>query len=242
MRTLTTTPVLDWAHPRVARLAAEVQESDPRTALIAAHRLIAARLRPVHALDEFQPVSVTLALGKGSCSQRLAVLEAVARARGIATRVRGLQVDGRFWAARFPRLRALLPRTVVLAWPEFLLDGRWVPVSELYECLDSCHPFTNSGEETLFEAVGRTSVDLSAWVVADLGHFDTRDELFGRFCGPHPRGVLTCAVPRRARVWWAGRGGGADPGAAAVRDLAVGGDGELVARGQRPSGSGWRPR
>ncbi|MET9340837.1 hypothetical protein [Nonomuraea sp. NPDC003804] len=138
MRTLATTSVLDWAHPQVARLAAEVQESDPRTALIAAHRLIAARLRPVYALDEFQPVSVTLALGKGSCSQRLAVLEAVARARGIATRVRGLQVDGRFWAAR-------------------------------------------------------------------LGHFDTRDELFGRFRRPHPRGVLTCAVPRRARVWWAGR-------------------------------------
>ncbi|SEK66054.1 hypothetical protein [Nonomuraea pusilla] len=68
-------------------------------------------------MNERQPASRTLALGRGSCSQRLAVLEAVARACGVATRVRGLLVDGRFWHPRFPLLRPLVPGRVVLAWP-----------------------------------------------------------------------------------------------------------------------------
>lgn len=64
--------------------------------------------------------------------RRLAVLEAVGRACGIAGRVRGLLVNGRFWYSRFPRLRVLIPHRVVLAWPEFLLGDQWVPGSELY--------------------------------------------------------------------------------------------------------------
>ncbi|MEV4163605.1 transglutaminase domain-containing protein [Nonomuraea dietziae] len=197
MKTLEATPILNWGHPLVARLAAQARGADDRARLIAAHRLIAARLRPVYALNEFRPVSRTLALGKGSCSQRLAVLEAVARADGIATRVKGLRVDGGFWHARFPLLRPLIPRRVLLAWPEFLLEGRWVPVSEVYECLDDCRPFTNSGAETLFEAVGRTSVDLSAWVLEDLGYFSSRDELFRRFYRLHPRGYVMRADSAR---------------------------------------------
>jgi hypothetical protein len=55
--------------------------------------------------------------------------------------------------------------------------------------------FTNAGPETLFEALARTAIDrdgstvcpaagapcdLSAHALADLGHFDARDELFAR--------------------------------------------------------------
>ena len=55
--------------------------------------------------------------------------------------------------------------------------------------------FTNAGSETLFEALARTGVDwdgtmacsasdgscdLSAHLLADLGHFDSRDQLFAR--------------------------------------------------------------
>src|SRR5690606_24013417 len=188
------TPILDWSHPRILSLAAEAGEPrDDRAVLIAAHRLITARVRPIYALNEKQPVSATLALGQGSCSQRLALLEAVARARGIHTRVRGLLIDGRFWYPRFPRLRALIPRRVVLAWPEFLLDGRWVPVSELFGDLETLRAgggFANSGGETLFDAVARTAVDwdgvtcsscdLSGHVVAALGYFSSRDALFDR--------------------------------------------------------------
>ncbi|WP_206184742.1 transglutaminase domain-containing protein [Thermoactinospora rubra] len=178
------TPILDWRHPRVAAVAAQV--TGPGL-LRDAHRLIGTLLRPVYAMNEAQPVSVTLARGRGSCSQRMAVLEAVARSHGIATRVRGLLVEGRFWERRLPRLRALLPREVVPAWPEFLVDDQWIAVSELYgtRCGE---PFTNAGPQTLFEAVATTAVDwdgtacpscdLSGHVLADLGRFDSRDELF----------------------------------------------------------------
>ncbi|WP_207620734.1 hypothetical protein [Streptosporangium minutum] len=80
---------------------------------------------------------------------------------------------------------------MVLAWPEFLLDGRWTAVSELYGDLGTLRAggrFTNTDGETLFDAVARTAVDwdgvtctacdLSGHVLADLGYFDSRDELF----------------------------------------------------------------
>ncbi len=150
-------------------------------------------------------MSEVLRTGRGSCSQRMAVLEAVARSWGVPTRVRGLLVDGRFWYPRFPRLRALVPTEVVLAWPEFLLperpsDDPWLPISALFAGTPATgrtgEPFTNSGPETLFEALSRTAVDwdgtataacpttgpcdLSAHVRTDLGHFDSRDALFAR--------------------------------------------------------------
>ncbi|MDH6216818.1 hypothetical protein M2283_004136 [Streptomyces pseudovenezuelae] len=162
-------------------------------------------------------MSQILRLGRGSCSQRMAVLEAVARAWGVPSRVRGLVVDGTFWYPRFPRLRRLVPDQVVLAWPEFLVDeppeadrsaARRLPVSELFAGAGERRGradggFTNAGPETLFEALSRTSVDwdgatacpasdgscdLSAYLLTDLGHFDSRDELFARhgqtLCGP----------------------------------------------------------
>ncbi|GAA4924904.1 hypothetical protein HD597_011368 [Nonomuraea thailandensis] len=175
-------------------LSAETRDVAPqaeRAFLTAAHRLIAIRVRPVYAMNERQPVSTTLRLGRGSCSQRLALLEAVARSRAIDTRVRGLLLDGRFWHPRFPLLRALIPRHVVLAWPEFLLYGRWVSVSELYGDLGTLRAggrFTNTGGMTLFDAIAHTAVDwdggtcsscdLSGHVLADLGYFHSRDDLF----------------------------------------------------------------
>ncbi|MEU8402877.1 transglutaminase domain-containing protein [Nonomuraea sp. NPDC048892] len=185
------TPILDWRHPRVLELLDEARDLDGRAFLIAAHRLVAARVRPVYAMNERRRISTTLRLGQGSCSQRLALLEGLARGHGIPTRVRGLLLDGRFWHSRFPRLRALIPRQVILAWPEFLLDDRWVPVSELYGDLSVLRAggrFTNTAGETLFDAVARTAVDwdgatcsacdLSGHVRADLGLYDSRDKLF----------------------------------------------------------------
>lgn len=63
----------------------------------AAHRYLAAAIRLVYTLDEFQPASETLKERRGSCSQRLACLGALARARGTGTRVRARWVAGRFW-------------------------------------------------------------------------------------------------------------------------------------------------
>ncbi|MEU6745077.1 transglutaminase domain-containing protein [Spirillospora sp. NPDC046719] len=186
-------------------------------ALRQAHRWISAEIRPVYSVEETRPVSRVLRLGRGSCSQRMAVLEAVARAWDIPSRVRGLVVDGTFWYPRFPRLRRLVPDQVVLAWPEFRIDGpsgadrtaaTWLPVSELFGGVGEPRGpvgggFTNAGPETLFEALSRTSVDwdgatacpasggscdLSAYLLTDLGRFDSRDELFAQYgqtlCGP----------------------------------------------------------
>jgi len=198
------TPVLDWEHHRVlaaVRSIAGPAGGEPAVAALRrAHRWISAEVRPVYSVEEARPVSEVLRLGRGSCSQRMAVLEAVARAWGVPTRVRGLVVDGTFWYPRFPRLRRLVPRHVVLAWPEFHVDGAWLPVSRLFAetaAARSTGGFTNSGTETLFEALSRTGIDwdddassacpaaagrcdLSAHLRLDLGHFDSRDELFAR--------------------------------------------------------------
>lgn len=196
------TRILDWNDARVRALALSARGAgdgpDDVALLRAAHQLISEQVHPVYSVDDATPVSRVLARGRGSCSQRLAILEAVARASGIATRVRGLEVDGRFWYPRFPHLRFLVPDKVLLAWPQFRIDGSWLDVSELFGSLDqlACSPsagFTNVGEETLFDALSRTAVDwdgrtgdpgsssgcdLSARVVGDLGLYDSRDQLF----------------------------------------------------------------
>ncbi|MET9425489.1 transglutaminase domain-containing protein [Streptomyces sp. NPDC006540] len=227
------TRILDWHHPRVAMLVrglgttapsgtasgTESTAADQVQALRGAHRWIATAVRPVYSVQDERPVSEVLRRGRGSCSQRLAVLEAVARASGVATRVRGLVVDGTFWYPRFPRLHQIVPDQVLLAWPEFRIDGLspdghpaapWLTVSELFGDLDelSGDPgggFTNADAETLFEALSRTAIDwdgstacpstgapcdLSAHVLADLGHFDSRDELFAR------HGQTLCKIAR----------------------------------------------
>ncbi|MFJ8078567.1 transglutaminase domain-containing protein [Streptomyces sp. NPDC096176] len=219
------TRILDWQHPRVVALVRDVgATSDPDPALQVAalrraHGLITAAVRPVYSVQDERPVSEVLRRGLGSCSQRLAVLEAVARATGVATRVRGLLVDGAFWYPRFPRLQRIVPDQVLLAWPEFRIverqhagraTERWLTVSELFGTLeelsgDAGGGFTNSGPETLFEALSRTAIDwdgaavcsaadaacdLSAHVLADLGHFDSRDELFAR------HGQTLCGMAR----------------------------------------------
>jgi hypothetical protein len=209
------TPILDWPSAAVSGLVADLEPaSDPWTRLRSAHTVITVRVRPVYAVDDQQPVSVTLARRRGSCSQRFAVLEAVARALGVATRCRGLLVDGRFWYPRFPRLRFLVPTEVLLAWPEFQLGGRWVSATELFGSVERLSAggggFTNSGGETLFNAVARTAVDwdgvsslpgtcsacdLSATVIADLGRFDSRDQLFATHGQTMCRGARILASP-----------------------------------------------
>lgn len=219
------TRILDWGNPRVRSVVRSIgvaaEEGEGPAAKLAAlrraHRWISVEVHPVYSVEETRPVSRILRLGRGSCSQRMAVLEAVARAWGIPSRVRGLVVEGRFWYPRFPRLRRLVPDHVVLAWPEFRIDGLseadhtaapWLPVSELFGGAGEPRGridggFTNEGPETLFEALSRTSVDwdgaatcpasggscdLSAYLLTDLGRFDSRDELFAQFgqtlCGP----------------------------------------------------------
>ncbi|MFJ4869287.1 transglutaminase domain-containing protein [Streptomyces sp. NPDC088757] len=241
------TAILDLEHPLTAAFADRVRRearargaATDRERLRTAHGLIASAVRPVYSVDDLRRVSRTLRLGRGSCSQRMAVLEAVARSLGVPTRVRGLLVDGAFWYPRFPGLRPLVPEDVLLAWPEFLLDGVWVPVADLFaghgtrgvgtdgagtggSGADGGAPagggFTNSGPETLFEAVARTAVDwdappacagsapcdLSAHLRTGLGRFTSRDELFARHGQTLCLAARTLAEPVLGR-WSAGAG------------------------------------
>jgi hypothetical protein len=219
----TPTRILDWRSKEVLDLLVELGGVDleQRDLLQRAHSLIASRVLPTYATEEWQPASTTLRLGRGSCSQRLAVLEAVARGSGIRTRVRGLLVQGSFWYPRFPRLRFAVPNVVVLAWPEFWLEETWLSASELFGPVGSAGRaggFTNAGGETLFDAIRRTAVDwdgassatgaasmcdLSGAVAADLGHFSSRDHLFAAHGQTMCWGVRVLAGPMLRR-WSAG--------------------------------------
>jgi hypothetical protein len=198
------TPILNSQHPLLMRFTQELRAEHPtddRTFLQMTHQRLSECLSPIYTLRERQPASTTFARGCGSCSQRMAVLEAVARSAGIGTRSHALWINGQFWSLRFQRLHCVLPQRVLLAWPEFFLDDRWVDFAELYGSLPQLaerdhHGFTNATDETLFEAVSRTAVDwhghtncsptgvscdLSGFVVADDGIFPSRDAVFDQY-------------------------------------------------------------
>jgi hypothetical protein len=185
------TKILTTQDAEVQRLAAIafIPGSSTLDALQAAHGLISKSMRPVYAMNDQQPVAKTVKRNRGSCSQRMAVLEAVARASGVQTRVQGLIIDGSFWYQRFPALKLLIPKEVVLAWPEFLVDGEWLSFSDLFGsvcAVQNSKTFTNRPGETLFEAVaanrisftGGNGCNLSEFILQDLGYFENRDELF----------------------------------------------------------------
>jgi hypothetical protein len=198
------TPILDSNHPWIVQFTNELlakHTAGDRELLQAAHQRLLESLSPIYTLIERRPASAILKRGSGSCSQRMAVLEAVARAAGIGTRSRALWIDGRFWSPRFQKLHSFLPHRILLAWPEFFIEGRWIGFEELYGPLDELAKrrsdgFTNATSETLFEAVSRTAVDwhgqtqscmtgsscdLSSFVVADDGIFPSRDAVFNRY-------------------------------------------------------------
>lgn len=80
------TAILDSIHPQVLRLAEMFPKNNipDRIWLRTLHSHLVKTLRPVYSLNAWQPASRTLQNGRGSCSQRMACLEAVARAAGIA--------------------------------------------------------------------------------------------------------------------------------------------------------------
>jgi hypothetical protein len=204
---LKTTAILDHQNPAICDLATRLrgERREDRQLLQAAHRSLVESVKPVYSLDELQPASRTLRRGRGSCSQRMACLEAVSRACGVPTRSRALQVSGRFWYPRFRIFRAFIPNRILLVWPQFFVDGIWVDFDELYApaavlAEKAEHAFRNDGE-SIFDAVDHTPVDfmaktcgagcacsnfdLSRFVLADEGFFDTRDEVFERFGSFH---------------------------------------------------------
>jgi hypothetical protein len=131
----------------------------------------------------------------------MACLEAAARAAGIPTRVHALAIRGCFWYPRFRISRFLIPKSILLVWPQFYFEYAWVDFAELHATMNQlagrdATGFTNDGE-SLFEAITHTPLDflgetcampcakpehnLSRFLAADNGFFDTRDEVFEHF-------------------------------------------------------------
>jgi hypothetical protein len=113
---LKATAILDYAQPVVCELAEQLrrQHKRDRELLQAAHRQLVDLVKPVYALNEFQPASHTIRRRCGSCSQRMACLESISRAAGVATRARALRVSGKFWYPRFRGLAVFIPRSILL--------------------------------------------------------------------------------------------------------------------------------
>ena len=194
--TVKATAILDYDNPRVQEILLRLGAGRPSEAefIRLAHGHLSNVMRPIYSIAETQPASETFRLNGGSCSQRMACLEALARGYGIATRVRALWLDKTFWAARLPLLRPIMPKRTLMPWPQFYVDGVWIDFDEIFEPManlaaHAAHPFTNAGE-SLFDAVRNQPVDLlgksssscslARFVDGDDGMFDTRDELLAR--------------------------------------------------------------
>jgi len=199
---LKATTILDTDSKEVRTLTESLVEpgQSDRSFTQRAHLRLCQTVRPVYSVNERQAASKTLREKKGSCSQRMACLEAIARAAGVPTRVRALHVKGSFWYPRFLFSRPFIPKRVLLVWPQFLLQRVWVDFDELHSPVAQLAAvsaaFINDGE-SLFEAVQKTPVDflgktcglacakpehdLSNYILNDEGFFNTRDEAFQRF-------------------------------------------------------------
>lgn len=193
--TLRPTHILDYPSPMVQQVLKLLSEDrpSPRAFVQKAHLHISDVMRPIYSVAEKQPASVTMTLNGGSCSQRMACLEALARAYGIPTRVRGLWLRKDFWKERLPLLQPIMPKTL-MPWPQFWLEEKWVDFDEIFHPIsDLCelvtHPFTNAGA-SLYDAVRSQPVDLlgksshyslSNFVLGETAFFDTRDELLEKF-------------------------------------------------------------
>ena len=192
--TLQATPILDYGSPVVQQLLSRLNEgqSSPRAFVQRAHLHLSDVMRPIYSVAEKQAVSETMRLNGGSCSQRMACLEALARAYGIRTRVQALWLKKDFWKERLPLLMTILPKTL-MPWPQFWLEGRWVDFDEIFDTIADLgahvtHPFSNAGA-SLFDAVRNQPVDLlgkssqyslQQFVAGNGGFFDTRDELLDK--------------------------------------------------------------
>jgi hypothetical protein len=199
---LSVTGILDHQHATVQSLVSELGQTkpSPRAFVQSAHRHISEKMNAVYSIDEDRAVSETLRLNEGSCGQRMAAVEALARCYGVPTRDRALWLDRRFWNTRLPLLRFFLPKRTLMPWPQFYFEGQWVdfdelfgPIAELAAHATVKHPFTNRGE-SLYDAVyhmpvdffGKlkgtpyASYDISRFVVGDGGVFDSRDELMAK--------------------------------------------------------------
>lgn len=200
---LKVTRILDYNSDAVEKFYDSVKIFDGIEFLRKAHELIILKISPVYTLKDLQPVSVTLQKQSGSCSQRMALLEALARKKGIPTSVKGIFLKGDFWFPRFKQTKIFIPEKILVAWSRFYLNDEWIEFDELYKTTEdfaeeSNPKFTNDAE-TMFEAIkekfvdlqGKTkkcgvtcageNPDLSEYFISETEVFNSRDELFEKY-------------------------------------------------------------
>lgn len=200
---LKATTILDYNSTTVEKFYDKIKKFDGIEFLQRAHELISTSIFPVYTIKDLQPVSVTLQKVQGSCSQRMALLEALARKKGIPTSVKGIFLKGDFWFSRFKLTKIFIPGKILIAWSRFFFNNEWIEFDELYKSTEdfageSNPKFTNDAE-TMFEAIkekfvdlqGKTkkcgvvctgeNPDLSEYFISETEVFNSRDELFERY-------------------------------------------------------------
>jgi Transglutaminase-like superfamily len=201
---LAATPILDYQSSEIAGVVKRVRHDlggapAPRAFVRGAHDQLSSMMRAVYSIDDARPSSRTVQLNAGSCAQRMACLEAIARGYGVPTRVRGLWLHKEFWRHRLPLLMPIMPARTLMPWPQFFIDGGWVDFDEVFGSPAELaaltnRPFSNKGA-SLFDAIrnapvdllGKTgatvnsSCDIAQFVAEDLGFFDTRDQVMAQF-------------------------------------------------------------
>lgn len=201
---LSTTPILDYNNRELSQLVESIYASSEHDFLRKAYLEVMRRIYPIYTIDEYQPASVTLKKEKGSCTQRAALVEAMARSVGIPTRIHALWIDGTFWYPRFPRWTyPFIPKRILLLWSQFLIEDQWLDFAEVIASLEELATHSDSGftnhAETLYDAIAIRPVDfdnrlarcecgdrydLSHYVLGDGGMFDDRVtalEYYGSF-------------------------------------------------------------
>lgn len=203
MRTqnLKPTAIMDYDNPVIAEFVEGLYAISERDFLRVAYLEVMKRVYPIYDINELQPASTTLQKEVGSCTQRTALLEAMARSVGIPTRSQVYWIDGRFWHPRFPRWTyPFIPKRIMLLWTAFYIDNEWVDFSELIAPLENLADYATTGftneEETIFDAIAVRPVDLtnkladcdcdsafdlSHYVLEDGGIFDSRDDALAHY-------------------------------------------------------------
>ncbi len=205
------TPILDYDNPKLAQAVEEIFASSEHEFLQKAYLDVMQRVYPIYNIDELQSASVTLEKGIGSCTQRTALVEAMARAVGIATRIQVLWIKGEFWYPRFPRWTyPFIPKRIMLLWPEFYIENEWLDFSEVIAPLETLTHHADTGftnyAETIYDAIAVRPVDfdnklsqcecgdqydLSHQVLGSGGYFTSRDEALANYGSfqHSPRGI-----------------------------------------------------
>lgn len=123
------TKLLDFSHPRIAKLVAEQgwAELSRYEAIGAAYDFVRNQIRFGYNASDELPASAVLADGYGQCNTKGTLLMALLRSLGIACRFHGFTIDKDLQRGAIPALTfRLAPRSIIHSWVEAFHEGRWI--------------------------------------------------------------------------------------------------------------------